>query len=68
MQGRMNASMRFMVWGTMPIGSLLGGVLGTVLGLRETLLVAGVLGMLAIPWLLAKPVRELREIPVGVDD
>jgi MFS family permease len=68
MQGRMNASMRFMVWGTMPIGSLLGGVLGTVLGLRETLLVAGVFGMLAIPWLLAKPVRELREIPVGVDD
>ena len=68
MQGRMNASMRFMVWGTMPIGSLLGGLLGTVLGLRPTLLVAGVLGMLAIPWLLAKPVRELREIPVGVAD
>jgi MFS family permease len=68
MQGRMNASMRFMVWGTMPIGSLLGGVLGTVLGLRPTLVVAGVFGILAIPWLLAKPVRELREIPVGVAD
>src|SRR5262249_3822495 len=29
MQGRMNATMRFIVWGTIPIGSLLGGALGT---------------------------------------
>ena len=63
MQGRMNASMRFMVWGTMPFGSLAGGVLGTAIGLRPTLLVAGVCGMLAVLWLLVRPVRSLVAIP-----
>ena len=28
MQGRMNATMRFIVWGTIPIGSIVGGMLG----------------------------------------
>jgi MFS family permease len=63
LQGRMNASMRFMVWGTMPFGSLAGGALGTWIGLRPTLLVAGIGGMVAVPWVLALSVRELREIP-----
>jgi hypothetical protein len=27
MQSRMNATMRFIVWGTIPIGSLMGGVM-----------------------------------------
>ncbi len=63
LQGRMNASMRFMVWGTMPFGSLAGGALGTAIGLRETLLVAGVGGMLAVLWVSVRAIRELREIP-----
>jgi MFS family permease len=64
MLGRMNASMRFMVWGTMPFGSLTGAVLGTVIGLRPTMLVAGIGGSLAVLWLLTSPVMALREIPV----
>jgi len=67
MQGRMNASMRFMVWGTMPFGSLAGGVLGGVIGLRPTLWVAAIGGATAILWLSARPVLELREIPQPVD-
>jgi MFS family permease len=63
LQGRMNASMRFMVWGTMPFGSLAGGALGTALGLRPTLLVAGLGGLTAVGWLLARPVRTLADIP-----
>ena len=59
----MNASMRFMVWGTMPFGSLAGGVLGTAIGLRPTMLVAGIGGLLAVLWVLARAVRKLREIP-----
>ena len=35
--GRMNATMRFVVWGVLPLGALLGGVLGSVAGLRPTL-------------------------------
>ena len=33
MLGRMNATMRLIVWGTIPIGALIGGILGTVFGL-----------------------------------
>jgi hypothetical protein len=65
MQGRMNASMRFMVWGTMPFGSLIGGALGSAIGVRETLLIAGIGSVLPVAWVLWSPVRTLREMPDG---
>jgi predicted MFS family arabinose efflux permease len=55
----MNASMRFIVWGTIPLGSLLGGSLGQVLGLRPTLLAMALLGLLAPLWVVFSPVRRL---------
>jgi predicted MFS family arabinose efflux permease len=61
--GRMNATMRFIVWGVMPIGGLLGGFLGELLGLRQTLLVCALGGSLAILWPLFSDVRSLREQP-----
>jgi MFS family permease len=42
LQGRMNSVMRFIVWGTIPIGTLAGGVLGSVVGLRETIVIGGI--------------------------
>lgn len=63
MLGRMNASMRFMVWGTMPFGSLAGAVLGSRIGLRPTLIVAGIGGLFAVGWVLTRPVLSLKEIP-----
>ena len=63
LQGRMNATMRFMVWGTMPLGSLLGGTLGSTIGLRPTLWVGAVGGSLAFLWVLLSPVRTLTEVP-----
>lgn len=63
--GRMNASIRFLVWGTIPIGGLLGGALGELAGLRATLLVAAV-GLLLCPvWVLASPLRRLRDLPAA---
>jgi hypothetical protein len=62
----MNATMRWFVWGTMPIGSLIGGVLGTSLGLRETLLIAGIGGTFAFIPLLFGPVWGIKEMPTGV--
>ena len=61
--GRMNATMRFLVWGTMPLGGLIGGALGSWLGVRETLLVAAVGG--ALVWLppFLSPLRRMRELP-----
>jgi MFS family permease len=61
--GRMNASMRFVVWGVLPLGGLLGGVLGSLFGLRPTLWVGYVGEALACIWLLASPMRTMRDFP-----
>jgi predicted MFS family arabinose efflux permease len=66
--GRMNATMRFLVWGTMPIGSLLGGYLGTTIGLRPTLAITAVGSSLAFLWVFLSPVRALRFAPSSSDD
>lgn len=63
LQGRVNATMIFLYWGVAPIGSATAGVLATVLGFRVTLLIAG-LGMLGSAlWILASPVRRMRDLP-----
>lgn len=67
LQGRMHATMRFVVWGTMPLGGFLGGTLGTLLGLRPTLIVSAAGTTLAFLWVLCSPVFGVREIPSGED-
>ncbi len=63
--GRMTATMRFLTVASAPLGSLVGGALATVIGLRGTLWTIGVLGVLlaagAIAW---SPVRRHRTLPV----
>ncbi len=61
--GRMNASMRFVVWGVLPIGALIGGVLGSLAGLRPTLWIGMIGEALAGAWLVASPMRSMREFP-----
>ncbi len=68
LQGRMNSVMRFIVWGTIPLGTLAGGALGTWIGLRETLVVSAVGGSLAALWIIFSPQRHLREMPEPIDD
>jgi MFS family permease len=53
--GRMNATMRFISWGSLPVGSLVGGWLGTVLGIRPTLWIGCAGGLLGVAWLVASP-------------
>jgi MFS family permease len=67
-QGRMNSVMRFIVWGVMPLGSLLGGALASWVGLRTAIWV-GAIGMsLAVLPVLLSPVRTLREMPEPVEE
>jgi MFS family permease len=68
MQGRMNATVRFVIWGAIPIGSFIGGVLGGVIGLRATLWVAGIGGVFAFLPPLLSPVRSLKQIPAAPED
>jgi MFS family permease len=63
LQGRVNATMRFFAGGLMPIGALVGGALGSVIGLPWTLVVAELGTLLGFVWLLLSPIRRLRELP-----
>jgi MFS family permease len=65
--GRMNASVRFLVFGTMPLGGLLGGTLGSVVGVVPTLWIAVIgNGLAALPVLLS-PLIRMRELPDQLD-
>jgi MFS family permease len=64
--GRMNASMRFLVWGTIPIGALLGGALGDLIGLWPSLALTAVCSLLPPLFVLFSPVRHLKEQPAPV--
>lgn len=64
--GRMNASVRFLMWGALPLGSLAGGLLGAQFGARWTLAIAGVGFFAAAAVLLASPLRTMRDLPEAV--
>jgi MFS family permease len=63
MQSRMNATMRFIVWGTIPIGSLMGGVMATLLPVRVALVIAALGSFTSILWVFFSPLRSLHEMP-----
>lgn len=67
LQGRMNATMRFLVWGTMPLGGLVGGALGEALGLRPAIAITAAGSVLAFLWVALSPVRALQAIPEPVE-
>ena len=53
--GRMNASIRFLVWGVMPLSAVLAGWLGSHLGTLTTIWLGSVAGWAAIVPLMALP-------------
>ena len=60
--GRMNASIRFFVWGVMPISALLAGAFATWFGMIPVLIV-GAIGSLSATWFVfASPLRGLKTI------
>jgi MFS family permease len=61
--GRMNATMRFLVWGTIPVGSLIGAGLAEVIGVRATVWISAILGVFAFLPVFFSKVRSIRTIP-----
>ncbi|MFI1970598.1 MFS transporter [Streptomyces cinnamoneus] len=61
--GRMNATLRFLVWGTMPLGAVVGGAVAGTAGPRDAvwLCAAGIL-LVPVPLLLS-PLRRMRDLP-----
>jgi MFS family permease len=59
LQGRVNATMRFLAGGANPIGALIGGASGSAIGVPLTLVIACSGMLLSFLWLLLSPVRHL---------
>jgi MFS family permease len=56
--GRMNSVVRFMYWGTIPLGSAAGGLVAGQLGLRAALVAAGVGATLSCVPIMVSPIRS----------
>src|SRR5207237_8172625 len=61
--GRVNASRRFIVWGTIPVGGLVAGALATWIGLRPTLFVGTIGILLATLPVALSTVRHVKDLP-----
>ncbi len=67
LQGRVNASARFVSWVAVPTGALAGGILARGIGLRPTLWIAAFGGVCGFLWVLLSPLRWLRERPTPIE-
>src|SRR5207253_8660898 len=56
-QGRMNATVRTVIWGTIPIGAFIGGIVGNTYGLVPAMYIGIAFSLLAGVWILLGPVR-----------
>ncbi|MEN3534342.1 MFS transporter [Microbispora sp. ZYX-F-249] len=61
--GRITASTSALNYGAIPLGGLLGGMLGDAIGVRETLMLMAVIQLFSVAILLLGPFRPLRDFP-----
>lgn len=65
MIGRVAMTTRFIFFGVWPIGSIVGGALGTVFGVRPALFVLASANILANTWLFIGPMKRSRDLPAA---
>ena len=63
LRSRTTGAFNFVNWGIRPLGSLLGGALGSALGLRPALWLSSVAALAGVLWLLPSPIPALRDLP-----
>ncbi len=63
LRARVSGAYMVVNYGVRPIGALVGGALGTWIGLRPTLWIGAVGALTGVLWLLPSPIPRLRELP-----
>jgi MFS family permease len=63
LQGRMSAAMRWIVWGAIPLGTLIGGAIGQTVGLHFALWVGAIGALPTFLFVFLSPVRSIHAIP-----
>jgi MFS family permease len=66
LQGRMSAAMRWIVWGAIPLGTLIGGAIGQTVGLHFALWVGAIGALPTFLFVFLSPVRSIHAIPDDV--
>ena len=62
MRSRVSGAFSSINYGVRPLGAVVGGLLGTWLGVRETLLISSAGGLLAVLWLIGSPIIRVRTL------
>jgi MFS family permease len=68
LQGRVNATVRFIGVGAIPLGALVAAQIGTTYGVRPAVLLAGTGTLFAFLWVFFSPIRRLRSQPAAPDE
>jgi predicted MFS family arabinose efflux permease len=63
LRARVGGAYLFVNYGVRPLGSVIGGALGSTIGVRNTLWIATVGAILGFLWLLPSPILQLKELP-----
>jgi MFS family permease len=63
LRARVSGSFNLVNYGVRPIGAFAGGLLGSAIGVRETLWIATVGAIAGFVFLLPSPLRTMRELP-----
>jgi MFS family permease len=64
LRARVTGAHRFVNYGVRPIGSVIGGELGSWIGLRPTLWIGSVGALAILLWVLPSPLPRLRDLPL----
>ncbi|TCM50192.1 MFS transporter [Kribbella sp. VKM Ac-2568] len=62
MRSRVAGAFSSINYGVRPLGAIIGGLLGTWIGVRETLLISATGGIFAVLWLIGSPILTTRDL------
>jgi MFS family permease len=63
LRARATGAFRFVNYGIRPLGALLGGALGSAMGLRQALWLSSIAALAGILWMLPSAIPSMRELP-----